>query len=411
MTYPMNLDWTQKKVLDFFREHVTRGTLIFRVDDRHEVVLGDGQEPKAAMTIPDWGNTLKMALTPDHGFGEAFMRSGFDLVSGELEDLIKVLRLNFEGGHSANGFGSFIEKLQALKFQIAQFTSIKAASRRVRHHYDIGNDLYTRFLDPDMQYSCAFWDDGAQTLEEAQHRKMSLTTQRLKINEPGLRVVDIGCGWGGLSRFIRRETGAEVHGITLSTEQFNWAQQKRLEMDDNASSGLDYHLLDYRVFADANAGKYDRVVSVGMFEHVGRHQFKTYFEKVGELLKTGGRAVIHTIIKPRAEFTSPWIDRYIFPGGYIPAVHEVIEAAEHASLRVDASHFHPGRNYAQTLMAWRDRFRDVADQLDPEKYDTEFKRMWEFYLAGCINAFDEAEGGGGMRVGQFVFTKPGFDYA
>ena len=410
MTYPMTLDWTQKKVLDFFREHVTRGTLVFRADDRHEIVLGDGSDPRATMTIPNWTDTLKMALSPDPGFGEAYMRGGFDVVSGEMEDLIRVLRLNFEGGHSANGFGLFIEKLQALKFQIAQFTSVKAASRRVRHHYDIGNDLYTRFLDPEMQYSCAFWDDGAQTLEEAQNRKMTLTTQRLKIDQPDLRVVDIGCGWGGLSRFIRRTTGAEVHGITLSTEQYNWALERKAELPDNFHEGLGYHLLDYRLFADANEGKYDRVVSVGMFEHVGRPQFKTYFEKVGKLLKAGGRAVIHTIIKPRPDFTSPWIDRYIFPGGYIPAVHEVIEAAENADLKVEASHFHAGLNYARTLVAWRDRFREIADQLDPEKYDTEFKRMWEFYLAGCINAFDEREGGGGMRVGQFVFTKPGYRF-
>lgn len=410
MTYPMTLDWTQKKVLDFFREHVTRGTLVFRADDRHEIVLGDGSDPRAAMTVPNWTDTLKMALSPDPGFGEAYMRGGFDVVSGEMEDLIRVLRLNFEGGHSTSGFGLFIEKLQSLKFQIGQFTSVKAASRRVRHHYDIGNDLYTRFLDPEMQYSCAFWDDGAQTLEEAQNRKMTLTTERLQIDQPGLRVVDVGCGWGGLSRFIRRTTGAEVHGITLSTEQYNWALERKTELPDNFHEGLAYHLLDYRLFADANPGKYDRIVSVGMFEHVGRPQFKTYFEKVGKLLKAGGRAVIHTIIKPRPEFTSPWIDRYIFPGGYVPAVHEVIEAAENADLKVEASHFHAGTNYAQTLAAWRDRFRAVAGELDPDKYDAEFKRMWEFYLAGCINAFDEREGGGGMRVGQFVFSKPGHRY-
>lgn len=410
MTYPMTLDWTQKKVLDFFREHVTRGTLVFRADDRHEIVLGDGSDPRAAMTVPNWTDTLKMALSPDPGFGEAYMRGGFDVVSGEMEDLIRVLRLNFEGGHSTSGFGLFIEKLQSLKFQIGQFTSVKAASRRVRHHYDIGNDLYTRFLDPEMQYSCAFWDDGAQTLEEAQNRKMTLTTERLQIDQPGLRVVDVGCGWGGLSRFIRRTTGAEVHGITLSTEQYNWALERKTELPDNFHEGLAYHLLDYRLFADANPGKYDRIVSVGMFEHVGRPQFKTYFEKVGKLLKAGGRAVIHTIIKPRPEFTSPWIDRYIFPGGYVPAVHEVIEAAENADLKVEASHFHAGTNYAQTLAAWRDRFRAVAGELDLDKYDAEFKRMWEFYLAGCINAFDEREGGGGMRVGQFVFSKPGHRY-
>ncbi|MCC9624621.1 cyclopropane-fatty-acyl-phospholipid synthase family protein [Thalassospira sp. MA62] len=411
MTYPMDLDWTQKKILDFFREHVTRGTLVLRVDDKREVVMGDGTLPKAGMTLPSWTDTLKMGLTPDPGFGEVYMHGGFDVITGEMEDLIQVLRLNFEGGHSSSSFGSFIERLQALKFQISQYTSIAAASRRVRHHYDIGNDLYTRFLDPDMQYSCAFWDDGAHTLEEAQNRKMSLTTKRLKINEPGLRVVDIGCGWGGLSRFIHRQTGAEVHGITLSTEQYNWAIEKRNELGPQGRDGLDYHLLDYRVFAEANKERYDRVVSVGMFEHVGRHQFETYFEKVDQLLKPGGRAVIHTIIKPRAEFTSPWIDRYIFPGGYIPAVHEVIEAAEHAQLKVEETHFHAGRNYAETLRAWRERFRKIEHELDPEKYDEEFKRMWEFYLAGCINAFDDDEGGGGMRVGQFVFTKPGYEYA
>lgn len=410
MTYPINLNWTDKKVLDFFRGHITRGTLTVRVDDKHEIVLGSGEEPRAAMSLPDWGNTLKMALNPDPGFGEAFMQGGFDVTAGEMEDLIRVLRLNFDGGHSSSSFGTFIEQLQAFKFRISQFTSVEKASKHVRHHYDIGNDLYTRFLDPDMQYSCAFWDDGAKNLEEAQQRKMELTTERAEIDGPKTRVVDIGCGWGGLSRFIRRTTGAEVHGITLSTEQYNWALERKAELPEEFHQGLDYHLQDYRVFADANAGRYDRVVSVGMFEHVGRPQFKTYFEKVAKLLKPGGRAVIHTIIKPKPDFTSPWIDRYIFPGGYIPAVHEVIAAAEQSELMIEASHFHPGRNYARTLMAWRERFRDIQDELDPNKYDTEFKRMWEFYLAGCINAFDVREGGGGMRVGQFVFTKPGFRY-
>lgn len=408
MTYPMTLNWTDKKVLDFFREHVTRGTLVVRVNDRHEVALGDGGDPRATMTLPNWTNAMKMALSPDPGFGEVYMQGGLDITSGELEDLIRVLRLNFDGGHSSSNFGLLIEKLQAFKFRIAQFTSVEAASRRVRHHYDIGNDLYTRFLDADMQYSCAFWDDGAKNLTEAQHHKMTLTTDRLQITEPGTRVVDIGCGWGGLSRFIRRTTGAEVHGITLSTEQYNWALERKAELPADFHEGLDYHLQDYRVFAEANKERYDRVVSVGMFEHVGRPQFKTYFEQVSHLLKAGGRAVIHTIIKPRPDFTSPWIDRYIFPGGYIPAVHEVVEAAEQADLDVDACHFHPGNNYARTLMAWRENFRKIQEQLDPEKYDTEFKRMWEFYLAGCINAFDAREGGGGMRVGQFVFTKPGY---
>ncbi|MDP2699545.1 class I SAM-dependent methyltransferase [Thalassospira sp.] len=408
MTYPMTLDWKQKKVLDFFQTHITRGTLVFRVDGKHEIVLGDGNLPRAGITLPDWAGTLKMAISPDPGFGEVYMHGGFDMTSDELEDVIKVLRLNFEGGHSKSSFGPLIERIQALKFQIAQYTSVRAASRRVRHHYDIGNDLYTRFLDPDMQYSCAFWDDGALTLEEAQHRKMSLTTQRLKIDRPGLRVVDVGCGWGGLSRFIRRHSGAEVHGITLSTEQLAWAQDRKAELPAEFHQGLDYHLMDYRLYADANAGRYDRVVSVGMFEHVGRPQFRTYFNKIAQLLNDGGRAVIHTIIKPRPDFTSPWIDRYIFPGGYIPAAHEVLAAAEQAELRVEACHFHDGSNYARTLMAWRDRFRATIDQLDPQKYDNEFKRMWEFYLAGCINAFDAGDGGGGMRVGQFVFTKPGY---
>jgi cyclopropane-fatty-acyl-phospholipid synthase len=291
--------FSQRKVLSFLKKNISTGTLTVRVNAEHSVAVGDGGSPKAAITLPTLSTLFKAAIYPDPGFGEAFMVGKIDAPDHELEDLLRLLKLNFTNNGNGSGvLTSLIEKIQSIRFFLIQHTTVKAAMRRVQHHYDIGNDLYTRFLDPEMQYSCAFWSEGITSLEDAQLNKMHLTTGRLEITQPDTRVVDIGCGWGGLSRYVQRTTGAQVDGITLSQEQYDWARAKRDTLPENDRQKLGYHLQDYRLFADAHAGEYDRVVSVGMFEHVGQHQFTTYFDKIAQLLKPGGQAVIHTILRP-----------------------------------------------------------------------------------------------------------------
>lgn len=382
--------------------YVTTGSLKVTLPDGRLVMLGDGTDPVAGFTLPSLTQMLRIAACPDPAMGSVFMEGGLRMTEGELEDALALLRKNFRP-FERRPFMRIIDTLMRLKFLVAQHSSIAASTRRVRHHYDLGNTLYRQFLDPEMQYSCAFWEDGVETLEEAQRQKMRITTERLHIDRPGLRVLDIGCGWGGLSRYIAQAHDAEVHGITLSKEQFAGAGDARDALPPHVATRLNYHLQDYRLHAREQAGRYDRIVSVGMFEHVGLPQYRTYFDAIRRLLTADGRAVVHTIIRPQPSYTSPWIDRHIFPGGYIPAISEMERPIEAAGLQIETLHTHEGRNYARTLAAWRDRFRANRHRLDPQRYDARFARMWEFYLGVCIHAFDATQCG--LRVAQIELSR------
>lgn len=253
MIYSFRPNFSQRKVLAFLQKNISIGTLTVRVDEKHIVSFGNGCSPKAGISLPALSTLLKIAINPDPGFGEAFMKGEMEITDCELEDLLCLLKLNFTNdGNAPSRLASLIAKVQSLRFFLSQYTSIKAAVRRVQHHYDIGNDLYSRFLDPEMQYSCAFWSEEIKSLEDAQLNKMHLTTKRLEISQANTRVVDIGCGWGGLSHYIQKTTGAHVDGITLSREQYDWAITKRDEMPEADRQSLTYHLKDYRLFADEN---------------------------------------------------------------------------------------------------------------------------------------------------------------
>jgi cyclopropane-fatty-acyl-phospholipid synthase len=217
-----------------------------------------------------------------------------------------------------------------------------------------------------------------------------------------MSVLDIGCGWGAMTRLIAKETPAEhIVGITLAKEQLALARDRALREYGNR---LRYLLADYRDHAVENPDRYDRIVSIGMFEHVGRPQFETYFRSIERMLRPGGRALVHSIIKPVKGKTSPWVQKYIFPGGYIPTLQELTGSAMDAGLNlVDAPYIHDSFNYAQTLKHWRERFNKAYAKLDRQRYDARFRRMWNFYLAGSEAAFDAA----GFSVAQAVFQKQG----
>jgi cyclopropane-fatty-acyl-phospholipid synthase len=237
-------------------------------------------------------------------------------------------------------------------------------------------------------------------LRDAQLNKLRTSIRRLGI-EPGMEVLDVGCGWGELTRLITAETEARhVVGITLAEEQCKLA---RARIAPEYGNRLRYQLEDYRLHATQNAGTYDRVVSIGMFEHVGRHHFVDYFRAIEKFLKAGGRALIHSIVRPEPGYTSPWIDKYIFPGGYIPALSEMTNSAKAAGLRLATDPFvHESFNYAQTLRYWRQRFNESYPSLDHGRYDDKFRRMWNFYLAGSEAAFDA----NGFCVAQVLVEKP-----
>jgi cyclopropane-fatty-acyl-phospholipid synthase len=262
--------------------------------------------------------------------------------------------------------------------RLCQFNPRHRARRNVAHHYDLDGRLYALFLDADRQYSCAYFDEPDLSLEEAQLAKKRHIAAKLLVGH-NHRILDIGSGWGGLARYLNEVTGASTVGITLSTEQLCYAEQ---QLAERPLSGVEYRLNDYR---DVE-GRFDRIVSVGMFEHVGVGHYDTFFRRCAELLTDDGVMLLHSIGRSEGPSnTGPWIDKYIFPGGYSPALSEVLPAVERAGLLVNDIEI-LRLHYAETLKIWRERF--LARREDAERlYDARFVRMWEFYLAAAEMSF------------------------
>ncbi len=357
------------------------------------VIYGDGTGPDIAVRLNGRLTPLRIGLNPELALGECYMDGSLVMEAGEIYDLMELVGRNFDFDPNRAHRQPLIKRLQFWAIRhIAQINDRIAARRNVSHHYDISNDLYRRFLDPDMQYSCAYFADPSMTLEQAQAAKKAHICSKLLL-QPGQRVLDIGCGWGGMGLSIaERIPGGEVTGVTLSTQQLELARERAEKQGANAR----FELCDYR---DVK-GKFDRIVSVGMFEHVGQPNYQDYFDTVARLLTDDGVAVIHSIgRRDEPGVTNPWIAKYIFPGGYIPALSEVLPAIERAGLwvtDVEILRLH----YAETLRIWRERFVAQWDEIARE-YDLRFCRMFEFYLAVSEIAFRY----GGHMVFQVQLTK------
>ncbi|KAF6662841.1 cyclopropane fatty acyl phospholipid synthase [Enterobacteriaceae bacterium EKM102V] len=277
-----------------------------------------------------------------------------------------------------------------LRIAAARLTNLQSRKRAWivgKEHYDLGNDLFSLMLDPYMQYSCGYWKE-ATTLASAQEAKLDMICRKLAL-EPGMSLLDIGCGWGGLAEFAARHYGVSVHGVTISAEQQKLAQQR--------CEGLDVTILlqDYR---DLNE-QFDRVVSVGMFEHVGPKNYATYFDVVDRNLKPDGIFLLHTIGAIKTDMrVDPWIDKYIFPNGCLPSVRQVADASEPHFILEDWHNF--GADYDRTLMAWHERFLQAWPQL-AENYGDRFKRMFAYYLNACAGAFRARD----IQLWQIVFSR------
>ena len=322
----------------------------------------------------DW----RLALQPLLSVGEAYMDGKLTVEDGTLYDFLALASVNLTGGHHA-AWLEWGQKISHLLRRLQQYNPLNAARRNASHHYDISLALYDLFLDPDRQYSCAYFDTPATSLEDAQIAKKRHIMAKLLLS-PGQKVLDIGCGWGGLGLTLGREAGVEVTGITLSEQQLHEAQKRAA----NAQRGdqVRFQLTDYREIT----GTYDRIVSIGMFEHVGVNHYDSFFKTVRDRLADDGVALIHFIARTDGPgSTNPWIRKYIFPGGYSPALSEVLPAIERSGLittDIEILRLH----YAETLRHWRQRFManwSRAAQL----YDERFCRMWEFYLTGSEIAF------------------------
>ncbi|HEX2843073.1 cyclopropane-fatty-acyl-phospholipid synthase family protein [Hyphomicrobium sp.] len=341
--------------------------------------FGNGEGPLVAIRLTDRRFERHLALDPEMAAGEGYMEGRLRIERGTVYDFIALVMRNL----ADRPFPSYAQHLAGLRNWlrfVSQFNPSTRSRRNVHHHYDIDPRIYDLFLDPDRQYSCAYFTAPGMSLAEAQAAKKRHIAAKLNL-QPGQKVLDIGCGWGGLALYLARAGDVDVTGITLSDEQLKIAEKRAHDADD-LSHKPQFVIRDYREMT----GVFDRIVSVGMFEHVGIPHYRTFFSTVARLLAPGGTALLHTIGRTdRPAATNPFISRYIFPGGYIPALSEIMAAVEASGLivsDVEVLRLH----YAETLRAWRHRFlanRPAAVAIAGE----EFCRMWEFYLAGSEAAF------------------------
>ncbi len=374
---------------DLFKED---GFELVDSNSKKYVIGNPKKEKPIVIKLLDQKLMQKLLINPDLYFGEAYMDGSLVIKNGTLTEFLDLAFKNIGRG-DINFYGSVIKKIKGTFRYLTNFNKIVKSKENVAHHYDISEKLYDLFLDENRQYSCAYFKNDNDTLEQAQNNKIHHIIKKLNI-QPNQKVLDIGSGWGTLALAIAKETKASVTGITLSENQFEYSNNKAKEM--NLSNQVDFKLVDYRQLNE----KFDRIVSVGMFEHVGRKFYKTYFNTVFKLLNEKGIALIHTIgssMPPRVP--QPWITKYIFPGGYTPSLSEVAKPIENSGLIVsdiEVLRMH----YAHTLRNWKERFLSKKDTV-LGMFDEKFFRMWEFYLASCEMAFKW----GDQVVFQFQLSK------
>ncbi len=363
---------------------VTTGRLTVRFPDGQIESYGPPPEPGstapiAGATITSWRTIRGLLSNPALVFGEAYVAGDLVPLDCKLEDILDLLFANLANGGSHPGLALRRAIARALR-KAAQYNPIPRARRNVAHHYDLNGRLYSLFLDRDRNYSCAYFTRGDETLEEAQAEKKRHIAAKLCLTQPDLHVLDIGSGWGGMAITLAQDYGARVTGITLSTEQLEAARARA----DAAglSHRVTFALQDYRTVT----GPFDRIVSIGMFEHVGITHYAEYFRTLRNLLTPDGIALIHAIGRSDGpSVTNPWITRHIFPGGYSPALSEVFRAVEHQKLvatDVEILRLH----YAETIRHWRRRFDANRDAI-AALYDERFCRLFELYLAGSEYSF------------------------
>jgi len=382
------VDWLLPFLLGRF---IRRGSFTVTTAGGKTYTFGDGSGSPVAVRFTTAKTQRAVLLDPELKLGEAYMDGTFVVEQGSIADVIALLLRQDQ--IAAPNWALPPRLFRYLLRRLQQFNPRYRARRNVAHHYDLDGRLYKLFLDGDQQYSCAYFELQDQSLDDAQLAKKRHLAAKLCL-QPGTTVLDIGCGWGGLALYLAEIAGAKVTGITLSQEQYKRAQERAMER--SLTPDATFRLLDYR---DVE-GRFDRIVSVGMFEHVGVGFYDIFFRQCGQLLTDDGVVLLHTIGRSGPPgITNPWIAKYIFPGGYIPAFSEVLPAIERARLvvtDVEILQLH----YAETLKAWRERFlahRDEALRL----YDQRFVRMWEFYLACSEMAFREAD----MVVFQIQMAK------
>jgi len=354
---------------------VSRGQLVVHLPSGRQETFGDINSAPVTVRITDKTFPRRFLFSPELAAGEAYTDGTLTI---DNDDLFGFIALGIR--NIALGQGVGLERLIAPLFRrVQQFNPMGRARKNVAHHYDLSGELYDLFLDEDRQYSCAYFRDPGDTLETAQAAKKAHIAAKLCL-KPGMKVLDIGCGWGGMALTLARDFGVDVVGVTLSQEQHKVARER--VRDAGLENRIDIRLTDYREVTE----KFDRIVSVGMFEHVGVPHYREYFRHLHDMLAGDGVALVHTIGRsgPPGR-TSPWITKYIFPGGYVPSLSEVMQAVERETLfatDVEVWRLH----YAETLKIWHERFVANIDRAR-EIYDERFCRMWRFYLVASELTF------------------------
>lgn len=357
---------------------VETGNLHLELPDGDRFIVGDNTGSLVYVQLTRWRVLYKLVLDPELAVGEAYMDGDLIMVQGEIYDLLDLIFSNLTV-NTVPGSSRTVRAMATAALRRGGYNSRSRSRDNVAHHYDLDGRLYDLFLDRDAQYSCAYFEEGCDNLDVAQLTKKRHLAAKLDL-KPGHKVLDIGSGWGGLALYLARNCEASVKGVTLSTEQLAVSQQRVAQ--EGLGNRVEFALTDYRDVDD----RFDRIVSVGMFEHVGPKSYSEFFATLRTLLVDDGVAVLHYIGRTTQPYkTNPWITKYIFPGGYTPALSEVLPEIEKQGLTVtdiEVLRLH----YAETLRHWRQRFaanRDKAVDL----YDERFARMWEFYLAASETGF------------------------
>jgi cyclopropane-fatty-acyl-phospholipid synthase len=362
----------------YLRRLVRKGHLEVQTAGGPIEVFGDGSGPPLGVELLDHAAEQRLMLNPALSLGELYMDGRIVVTKGDLYGLLDLGARNL-AGLDGQPWVKALNKARIALRGLHQRNDRQRAKRNVAVHYDLDERLYRLFLDADRQYSCAYFEYPGQSLEDAQTAKKRHLAAKL-LPKDGATTLDIGCGFGGLGLYLAGVAGARVTGVTLSEEQFAVATERARQAD--LADRVEFRLQDYRDIPES----FDRIVSVGMFEHVGVTHYDEFFTKVRGLLKDDGVMMLHSIGRNSVPgVTNPWIRKYIFPGGYIPSLSEVLPAIERAGLYVtdiEILRLH----YADTLRAWRERFMARRDEA-AELYDERFCRMWEFYLAGSETSF------------------------
>jgi cyclopropane-fatty-acyl-phospholipid synthase len=364
---------------------------VFRLrwpDGTMSVHAGDREGPDVTVAVRDWSVVRGMIFNPSVAIGEAYMDGGLQPVGCTIYELLELLLTNMEDKDSVQPVLALQGWLDRMVRRISQWNPVWRSIRNVAHHYNIDGRVYELFLDADRQYSCAYFPTGRETIDEAQLAKKRHIAKKLILDRPGLRVLDVGSGWGGMALHLAREHGAKVTGITLSTEQYEAATARAAA--EGLSDQVEFRMLDYRALHE----QFDRIVSVGMFEHVGVGHYGDFFAMLKRSLTPDGVALLHSIGRSQGPgSTARWFTKYIFPGGYAPALSEVMPPVERSGLvatDIEIWRLH----YARTLRLWRAKFAENRDAI-LAMHDEAFCRMFEFYLAGSELAFH--------LTGQMVF--------